>query len=238
MAHRSDVAPPPGSRVSGWRWGRAALWTLLACLPLAACSLTGGPVSGRVLEEGTNKPIAGAIVVVKWKGDLPSFADSKTVCYHVASARSDIAGRFHIPVWVTLPEHGWQARIINREHQIFAYKPGFEWSLKDAPSGEVVLLAPFKGTVAERFQYFNSVVSNTNCGGAGASGRVLHWLWIALHQEAASIAVSASEKQQANILRFDAQSVLVDDSKPTRYNEHGQLVNVDPRDSFKVEALR
>ncbi|MGH8766817.1 MAG: carboxypeptidase-like regulatory domain-containing protein, partial [Burkholderiales bacterium] len=88
---------------------------VLNLLPLTACALSGGPVVGQVVEEGTHKPIPGAIVVVRWRGDLPGFADSRTVCYHVASTVTDEAGRYRIPAWSKKAEKDWQKRIINKE---------------------------------------------------------------------------------------------------------------------------
>jgi len=41
---------------------------MLLAIPLTACALSGEAIEGRVLEEGTNKPIPGAIVVVRWIG--------------------------------------------------------------------------------------------------------------------------------------------------------------------------
>ena len=66
---------------------------------LSACSLSGEAIDGKVIEEGSGKPIPDAIVVARWIGDLPGIADSKTVCYHVLSAKSDSQGNFDLPAW-------------------------------------------------------------------------------------------------------------------------------------------
>jgi hypothetical protein len=59
-------------------------------------TVTGGPVVGRVVEETSEKPIAGVHVVARWLG---SITYSHTVCFHAASAITDANGEYRIPVW-------------------------------------------------------------------------------------------------------------------------------------------
>lgn len=92
-------------------------------LPLQACAYWGGPLAGRVLEEGTRKPIACAIVVARWQGTAFSFVDTHTVCMQVETAVADGQGRYHIPFWRKSPE---PAGVRNLEPDIVAYKASYE----------------------------------------------------------------------------------------------------------------
>ena len=51
---------------------------------------------GLVLEEGSDKPIAGAIVVARWKG-VAAFTTS--VCFHVESTETNEKGEYFFPAW-------------------------------------------------------------------------------------------------------------------------------------------
>lgn len=209
---------------------------LPALLPLTACALSGGPIVGQVVEEGTHRPIPRAIVVAKWVGSVPAFADSQTVCVHVESTVTDQQGKYELPGWSKPSTVGPVVR--NLGPVVIAYKPGYAWSTKPSQQDQIVYLARFEGSVDERFQYFSSVISNTSCGSSGESGKNLYWLWMALHEEAKSFAVTTEQKKRADRLRSHAQSTIVDETKPKRYDEHGNVVNIDPRDNFKVEPLR
>src|SRR3989344_7252350 len=69
---------------------------LLGLSAFTACATTPlQPVQGQVLEEGTNKPIANALVVGRWMGTVThGIVESRTVCYHVESTTTDAEGRF------------------------------------------------------------------------------------------------------------------------------------------------
>lgn len=215
------------------------MFILTTLLPLSACALSGGPVVGQVVEEGTHKPIPGAIVVVRWIGRTTSgswFVEARDVCYHVETAVTDESGQYKTAAWTQ--EQSKDYTLKYHSLSVNAYKPGYGWPSQPSQTREIVQLAPFKGSVHEQFQYFSSVISNTNCGGSGESGKKLYWLWMALHEEARSLAVTAEQKKRADRLRSHAQSTIVDETKPKKYDEHGNVVNIDPRDNFKVEPLR
>ncbi len=207
-------------------------------LPLSACALSGGPVVGQVLEEGAHKPVPGAIVVVRWQGVLPGFAHSRMVCYHVASTITDDAGRYRIPAWSKEAEKDWQRRIIDKEFVVVAYKAGYGLPTKPSQKDEIKYLAPFEGGTKERFDYFARITSSTTCVSAGESRKNRYYLMRAVHEEAKAIAQSADEKRRAERYREFAEDELVNHSKPTKYDERGRLINVDPKDRFRVEELK
>jgi hypothetical protein len=90
MAHRVDVNYPAGP-----------VWALLALalLALASCSIdvptTPLQSRGRVIDQDTLQPIAGAIVVANYMG---GGANHGTSCNRVESAVSDENGWFSVPV--------------------------------------------------------------------------------------------------------------------------------------------
>lgn len=122
----------------------------LMALPLSACALSGGTVSGQVLEEGTDKPIPDAIVVVLWKGRVSSLADSHGVCVHVDSTVSDSQGRYKFARWSKPSNVG---PVFDLEPVVSAYKIGYGLPQTPSQKDEIVYLALFKGGSAERLEY-------------------------------------------------------------------------------------
>ncbi|MDH4192409.1 MAG: hypothetical protein OEW21_19660 [Betaproteobacteria bacterium] len=208
------------------------------CVLFSGCvGISGGPVSGKVLEEDSGKPIAGAIVVVRWFGVVGGMGHGGKVCYHVAATLSRNDGSYLVPEWYERENrYGWGMG--HREYYVIAYKAGYGWPRQPSQDQEISLLTPFKGTVEERFKYFDSVISNTICSHHAEIGKHLYWPWMALYEEARSISVTVEHRKWTDRLRSDAQSRLVDQSKPTTVDEYGRIVNVDVLDSFKVEPLR
>jgi len=97
----------------------------LTLMPLQACSAISGPISGVVVDQTTGTPVADAIVVVRWHASRINSSS----CNHVATARTDANGRYHIAAWATPwslsdmfeSSTGIDARV---------YKPGYETVFK------------------------------------------------------------------------------------------------------------
>src|SRR5687767_5886900 len=85
-----------------------ALLLICLMLPLQACGLSGGSIEGKVLEEGTDKPIEGAIVVVRWSGALSAFVESRPVCVHVDTVTTDAQGRYRFSSW----RKSWEGGVV------------------------------------------------------------------------------------------------------------------------------
>ena len=184
-----------------------ALFLLL--LPLTACGLSGGPLEGRVLEAGTNKPIPGAIVIVRWQGTYSQIVDSQDVCYHVESATTDAEGRFRTSGWVEqkmrgpfFSPGGWD---------ITAYKAGYEtdwpaaYSATEDYKRNIRYLKPFTGTKAERLKYLERLNWVTRCGAAEESEKNLLPLRKALYREARGIAASEEDERIVRGLLSDLE---------------------------------
>ena len=102
---------------------------LLFVLALSACA--GDPPRdwpeqvGKVLAEGTNKPIAGAIIVARWQGQTSSIADTRTRCYHVETVTTDEQGIYRTTPWNEGLRHGV---IHGKVVSIEVYKAGYDES--------------------------------------------------------------------------------------------------------------
>lgn len=153
-----------------------------------------GPAAGRVLEAGSQAPIAGAIVIGRWKETWSSVADSQTVCVHVESTTSDAEGRFVLPEW-----RGRVPTIID------SFKPGYvrsaEYYKTQSYKQGVDLLEPFKGTREERLKELERF-SGMQCGQAVDYAPKLAPLYRAIYAEAKALATTIEEKKRAiNLLR-------------------------------------
>lgn len=170
---------------------RAMLAMCLAA-PLAACALSGGAIEGRVLEEGTNKPIPGAIVVVRWHGRVSAFVDSHGVCYHVEMATTDEQGRYQTKPWRQPREY-----MVSFDHiDADAYKPSYGRPRKLSQVMEIEYLAPFIGTREEGLKFLETF-GGMQCGKAEDYAPKLIPLYKAIYEEARLLAVTKEEKKRA-----------------------------------------
>ena len=125
----------------------------LALLPLTACATEPIAKPGRVLEAGTNKPIAGAIVIARWKGFMPAPGHGSTQCYHVESTVTDAEGGYQLPAWQGDLQH---AILQDKTIDIDAYKPGYirsqEYFKQQSYRKNIELMEVFKGGSGERLK--------------------------------------------------------------------------------------
>lgn len=183
------------------RIGRV-LAVLLCALPLAACaSLYGASFEGQVLEEGTNKPIPNAIVIVRWAGSLPAFATATAVCVHVESATTDAEGRYRTRAW-RAPSTVGPPPIVQAHvgPAPYVYKTGYEYVETE---GGTSYLKPFTGSREERLRKIWS--SGVQCESAGESAKNLIPLYRALYEEAKPLGVSDEDKNIINALLYELE---------------------------------
>jgi len=201
-------------------------------------------LDGKVVESGTHKPIPGTIVIARWY-----YYAWHTVCQHVETTTTDDAGRYHFSRW---HENDKYYRDLHEKWiETSVYKPGYQqagtWNASPNPvfviergheqGLTIYYLQSVTGTVSERFKYLDGVISNTSCGNKD-SYRNLYRVSYAVYEEALSIAQTAEEKKHVERFRELAQDALVNRNKPTKYDERGRFINVDPKDSFKPEDLK
>lgn len=171
-------------------------------LPLAACALSGKAIEGKVLEEGTNKPIPEAIVIARWSGHLATFAHGKTVCYYVLSTTTDENGIYRFSAWKREITDDWQNNVQPEAVIITVHKPGYE---EYRPLGYVRAkefkqyiryLKPFTGTQEEKLKVIRT--AGVSCGSAGESQKNLLPLYRTLYEEARALAVTKEDKAIVN----------------------------------------
>ena len=215
-----------------------ALVYSLAALPLAACGSgksepSSGPVTGQILEAGTKKPIAGAIVLVRWQGVYSQVVETKTVCYHVETATTDAEGRYQTAAWKEPPKG---SAFSPGPRMIDAYKAGYEtyW-----PPGfdrtqdykqNIYYLAPFKGTREERLKYLERIARSSGCDSAGKSRRNLYPLYEALYYEAK---VNAAKEEDLQWYRRMAAEISVGVSDQLTHAENEKRIEQFLREHLK-----
>ena len=175
-----------------------------ALLTLPACATTPlEPVRGQVLEEGTNKPIAGAIVVGLWYGtSAPGFfADSRTICYHVETATTDDSGHYTLPP----TEKEYKYRDGHHYTSTIAYKPGYQYA--SVQHKGIDILQPFTGTREERLKYLERVFGSSGCGTQDESEKNLISFLKALQDEAQSLAQTKEEKKLVESIRYALEKI-------------------------------
>lgn len=86
------------------RWVRAfAVGTACGLLLFVSACIGndwGAPaIHGVLVEQGSNKPLAGAIAVARWEGIPQSLGGHGGACVHIDTAITDAEGKFVIPAW-------------------------------------------------------------------------------------------------------------------------------------------
>ena len=212
----------------------------------AACGifphlLSGKRVSGEIVDAITGKPIPGAFVSFFWEsGIVPSgFTghNSRTICYHVASAITDGEGRFQVAPWrkwsrydveVTDPlaivyaaDYVPMQVVLN----VGRGKPPIE-RLTERYS-----LTPFRGSVDQRMRMLFWGLANHDCFYGGDSQKSLYPMLRAIYNEARRIARTKDDHDTVQIIaRFVAQSATA--ANPNKPSDEEQI------DKFIQEHLR
>jgi hypothetical protein len=148
------------------KWKLALIAVGLCILALRACALSGGPVSGQVIDETTGKPVADAIVVAHSHGSWTKIVgESSSACYHVETARTDAEGKYQIAAW-TRP---WMMRLTSTAQEkygpvydaLMPRMPGIVAGYSDLAAvqiyldmSEYVLNQTVNGTTDAFFVYF------------------------------------------------------------------------------------
>jgi hypothetical protein len=180
-----------------------ALGLLFGLSTLAACATTPlQPVQGQVLEEGTNKPVANALVVGRWMGTVThGIVESRTVCYHVESTTTDAEGRFTLPP----TEKEYKYRDGDHYTSITVYKLGYEaylppgYARSEAYRQNIRYLQPFAGGREERLKYLERAEQSIRtCRSPQAEEKNLLPLYRAFYEEAKSLAKTKEDQKIAD----------------------------------------
>jgi len=163
-------------------------WAML----LTGCGKVGLPFSGRVVDVETGKPIEGAFVLALWKGEVGLF-DAQLICYRVETAVTDEDGRFRIPGWIG----GGYFGVMNSYISTIIYKSDYIDS--DKSEGDIQYLKRFRGAREDRLRFLISRASHS-C--FSAQFQQLTPYNDALYEEAKTIAITSSEKNLADRVKY------------------------------------
>ncbi len=195
-----------------------ALIFIAILLPLAVevIASSGDPSDGQVLEYGTRKPIAGAIVVALWKGAYHTPWQSSTVCAHVESATTDEAGRYHIQGWHEMPR-AFNFTTGGRTSEFIPYKAGYEeymgFANYDVKSQDfkqnVRFMVPFKGTSGGRMESLTRTIRSVDCFDANQSLKNLYGMYKSIYEEAKPLATNQKDQETLHWMRRMAAEAWV-----------------------------
>jgi hypothetical protein len=168
---------------------RAATARIMSCVVVALATpcaadmtLISRPIAGIVIEEGTGKPIPGAILSAVWEGAWSGTATSGTRCAKGMAVESDAAGRFRFPEWSAS-----HTDLLGLGVEVTPYKAGyldtrpgragaaprkvlgiFESHQIEIPPSELrIQMKPFTGSDAERSDYLRRFLNSTECRETG-----------------------------------------------------------------------
>jgi hypothetical protein len=180
------------------RWNLIALLLMLSVAPVfmacaRAATLSSPALEGKVIEQQTQEPIAGVLVVVLWRGTIGTIGHGSTVCHHVETATTDAQGNYRIPAWQKPSPYG---DIAHRHPEPTAYKPGFVFLRSDKAT---IYIKPFIGSRGERLEYLKRTEQSYRpCQSPEAGERNLLPLYRALYAEANSVAVTKEDREIAD----------------------------------------
>lgn len=160
--------------------------------------------NGQVLDEVTNKPIADAIVVARWKG-VGGF--SKTVCFHVESTTTDNNGKFTILAW----KNNTKWKYTENQHKVITvYKAGYSESNKTykerTDKQGKYYQESFSEPREERIEYLRKITI-AGCGSDIDVNKRLVLLNRALLDEAEKIAKTEQDRKTVESLLYNLEII-------------------------------
>jgi hypothetical protein len=199
----------------------------LTLLVLYSCTtLRGGAVEARAVDAETGKPITNGIAYGVWDGVLASRRTNGN-CIWAESARLDDHGSFRLPAWSKFDLKAPLTSDVQRS--VFVYAPGYRLKLISDGEFPQAKLSRFTGSIAERFDELAGVISP--CVPFGSERRVSA-VYRMIAEELSAIAATSLQRQQADSMRSSAKSAKADSSKPTKRDDFGRVVNINPADEY------
>jgi hypothetical protein len=146
------------------RWFSLAVAMLSLSFGGCATVLKGPAISGRVLEQDTNRPLAGAVVLAYWSGDIPHFPESSSACFEVLSGTTDAQGNYHLKAWRRLY---WESQINGPQVRFLVYYPGYIYHRIQAGPGDneaMHFMLPDTSSREVRFETLSRLFGSGYCG--------------------------------------------------------------------------
>ncbi|MDH5444062.1 MAG: carboxypeptidase-like regulatory domain-containing protein [Gammaproteobacteria bacterium] len=184
------------------------LGIILVAIMLNGCAAPSywPEVHGRVLDETTDQPIEGAIVVAKWRGySSHAFIQVRSTCYHIETATTDKMGRF------TFPSRMDGISTVQRRFVAYrVYKAGYVTSdktyEKEIYEKKLKYLKPFNGTNEERLKYLVQFGDVIRCANADDADKKLVIVKEKLYNEGRFLPDTKKGLEYADTLLFGFES--------------------------------
>lgn len=132
----------------------ARVFLIASTIGLSACGFYGSGKSGKVVEEGTNKPIEGAMVSVLWHGSY--LITHGSTCFNVNVTTTDKEGNYRVSSWLRWTR-SWPAK--GSAYTIKVYKKGYSTE----PGMEEAKLRRFTGSNSVRLKQLMGIARSTVC---------------------------------------------------------------------------
>ena len=168
--------------------------TVALSMLLTSCYGDGGGYNaafeGKVVEEGTGKPITGAFVIAKWTHNGGNVVGTNTTCPHVEVVMTDTNGRYKIPaVFIS--------SFFGTYRSVYAFKAGLEdvTPLNQNESWRSLRMAPFNGTADQRLASYSGYGYLAGCGDEADYTPKLIPLYRAIYAEGKTLKVSLEREQ-------------------------------------------
>ena len=176
---------------------------VIIVLQLSACS--GIPKrnwpaqEGRVLDQETELPIEGALVVALWKG-VGGY--SHTMCFHVEITETDENGIYLIPSW---RNESASVSTNNQRVEFVVYKEGYQEAQKGID--RIMYLEKHKSITGDRLIALKDYVRRAACGAPGENQKRKLIFHERLYEEALTVTQGNSSDDSSEIVRFLADIV-------------------------------
>jgi hypothetical protein len=151
----------------------------------------------KIRNDGSEKPIVGAIVLARWEDDVYH----GTVCFHVESTITDAEGRYHIPAWEK--KHIWGNTGNQRVH-VRPHKAGYRWTDKHIKN-ELRSLTLDNRTREQRLEYLRTL--SPGCGSRDESEKNQLPLLRAVYEAAESIAITKEDMRTLNGILYKLEII-------------------------------
>ena len=184
--------------------------------------LYGKRIAGKVVDAETGQPIRDAYVSLLWESTITpgSFSGhgGRDICYHAASTRTDLNGRFEIEQWTKWSRYD----VSPSEPYMMVYAPAYE------PAHGLVAESGYGGstshvTISHRLKRFNGTrqqrlemlfwnLANRGCAYGGDTQKSLYPMLRAIYREAKPLAKTPDENRTVqSIAEFAADAALAKD---------------------------
>jgi len=200
------------------------LIVLLIVVTSNGCGISvSGSIHGIVLEEGTNKPIEGAIVVARWVGEKWPI-QPVIKCFHVETAVTDRKGRYVIPNTIF--------KVGNKIYKdisvmMSVYKPGRKTIWKDeqglkssidrGADIEVIHMEGVSGTRKERMLALSGGM--VRCDGAGESKIKLAPLYEDIYKRVEQLADPIKDEVFLENMRILVERIKLNDGELMKWEK-------------------